>query len=314
LDIAGVDLVVKDVSRPLAEQGGAIVEVNAGPGLLMHLKPAIGKPRPVGEAIVNHLFEATDSGRIPVVGITGSQQTTQLAKLVAWISHLHGRHTGLACEEGVFLDSRQVISRNACNVDLGQHLLINRAVEVAVFENPARSILAEGLPYDRCQVGVVTDLPSPEGLEEFYIKDADQVANVVRTQIDVVLPHGVAVLNAAAPGVPDLARLSDGGVVFYGDEAALNALAHDDEQPRRWVMARGRQVLLVQGEQESALLDLDLPAVARLHEQLQLDTPTLLAAIGTTWALDISPSLIRAGLKTFGQTASGNPSSQRKLG
>src|SRR3546814_15668788 len=73
LDIAGVDLVAEDISAPLDEQRGAIVEVNAGPGLLMHLKPASGTPRPVGQAIVDHLFPPGDIGHIPLLGITGSK-------------------------------------------------------------------------------------------------------------------------------------------------------------------------------------------------------------------------------------------------
>ena len=83
LDIAGIDLVAQDISKPLQAQGGAIVEVNAGPGLLMHLKPMEGQPRPVGRAIVDHLFATADDGRIPVVGISGSRGKTTVAKLVA---------------------------------------------------------------------------------------------------------------------------------------------------------------------------------------------------------------------------------------
>ncbi|MDO9601037.1 MAG: cyanophycin synthetase [Rhodocyclaceae bacterium] len=106
LDIAGIDLVAEDISRPLAEQGGAIVEVNAGPGLLMHLKPAQGQPRPVGVAIVEHLFPNGESGRIPVIGITGSCDTTAVAQIVARLLQLDGRRTGLASAVGLFLGSR----------------------------------------------------------------------------------------------------------------------------------------------------------------------------------------------------------------
>ncbi|EXI86737.1 MAG: Cyanophycin synthetase [Candidatus Accumulibacter sp. BA-94] len=97
LDICGVDLVCEDISRPLDEQRGAIVEVNAGPGLLMHLKPANGQPRPVGRAIVDELFPDGDDGRIPVVGVSGSRGKTTVARLLAGIVGLSGRNTGLAC-------------------------------------------------------------------------------------------------------------------------------------------------------------------------------------------------------------------------
>ncbi len=101
LDIAGIDLVITDVSKPMAPQRGAIVEVNAGPGLLMHLKPAEGTPRPVGQQIVEHLFPSDDEdarpGRIPIVGVAGSADSTFIARLVARLVHLSGRPTALAC-------------------------------------------------------------------------------------------------------------------------------------------------------------------------------------------------------------------------
>jgi hypothetical protein len=141
------------------------VEVNAGPGLLMHLKPAVGAPRPVGQAIVEHLFPAEEhddadqpAGRIPVVGVAGTQNTTLIARLVAWLLHLSGKHTGLACRDGLFLDRRRVESTDSAHLGAPYRLLMNKMVQAAVIENDARTILRDGLAYDRCQVGVVTDM------------------------------------------------------------------------------------------------------------------------------------------------------------
>ncbi len=190
LDIAGVDLVAEDISRPLAEQRGAIVEVNAGPGLLMHIKPAEGTPRPVGRAIVDHLFpeaDDTNPGRIPVVGITGTNGKTVVAKLVARLLQLSGKHTGLACSDGLFLDRRLVQGGDRANWDAGHRILMNRAVDAAVFENDSGAILSEGLVYDRCQVGVVTNFDTPDHMGDYYVEDEDRMYNVLRTQIDVVL-------------------------------------------------------------------------------------------------------------------------------
>ena len=95
LDVAGIDIVTQDISRPLEEQGGVIVEVNAGPGLLMHLKPEVGKPRPVGEAIVEHLFpNPADNGRIPVVSVTGTNGKTTVARLVTSLLKAFGTNGG----------------------------------------------------------------------------------------------------------------------------------------------------------------------------------------------------------------------------
>jgi len=205
LDIAGIDMVAQDISKPLHSQGGAIVEVNAGPGLLMHLKPAVGAPRPVGQAIVEHLFPSEDhgknAGRIPVVGVAGTRNTTTIARLVAWLLHLSGRHTGLACREGLFLDRRLVDAADSAHWEAAHRLLMNQMVQAAVIENDARTILRDGLAYDRCQVGVVTDMDGVATLAEFDVHEQEQMTKVLRTQVDVVLDKGAAVLNAAEPQV-----------------------------------------------------------------------------------------------------------------
>ena len=299
LDIAGVDLVAEDISKSLVAQRGAIVEVNAGPSLLMHIKPAVGTPRPVGKAIVDNLFPSNETGRIPIVGVTGHDDTATVARLVAWFVHLTGRHTGLACADGLFLDRRQVEKSAARNHAAAQRVLINRAVEAVVIENPARTILAEGLAYDRCQVGVVTGLPSAEGLEAFYIHDEDQIFNVLRTQVDVILSSGVAVLNGDDPRVAEMAPLSDGDVIFYGLDESAPALKSHREAGKRTAFQRNGSLILARGNEEKPVLDLTKPAKSK---RISFEPQVLLAAISAAWALDISPDLIRAGIETFGQS------------
>ncbi len=308
LDIAGIDLVTQDISQPLHAQGGAIVEVNAGPGLLMHLKPATGQPRPVGRAIVEHLFGPSDNGRIPIVGVAGSQQTNQLSQLIAWLLHLSGRRTGLACEEGLYMDQRRVEAQDGRLFDRAERLLINRSLDAAVFETTPRNIIEDGLPYDRCLVGVVTDLPAASGLEDHDILTPDQVRQVLRTQVDVVVPEGVAVLNADDAVVADLAELSDGEVILYSTQADAPALSEHRKQGRRAVYCREGHVVLARGDQETQLFHLDLAPIAKRLKQDGLHLSTLLAAVATGWALDVPPLLIRAGLKNFGQKPSATPS------
>ena len=294
LDIAGIDLVTADIARPLDEQGGAIIEVNAGPGLLMHLKPAEGQPRNVGEAIVAHLFPDDDQGRIPIVGITGSRHTTRVARLVNWLLHINGTQVGLACRDGFYLGARQVDAADSMNGASGERLLINRSLESAVFEHSARTILAEGLAYDRCTIGVVTDLDGLETLADFHIDDGDKLFNVVRTQVDVVLPQGTAVLNAADARVAEMADLCDGRVIFYGPDAQLPAIAAHLAAGERCVFLRQRQIVLASGPDTVGEIALDAlsPAKAANPEMV-------MAAVATAWALGIRLELIGAGLRTF---------------
>jgi cyanophycin synthetase len=297
LDIAGVDLVADDISRPLEEQRGAIIEVNASPGLLAHLKPAEGKARPIGTAIIANLFAAEESGRIPIVGVAGSQGTSLIARLIACIISVSGKHTGVACRQGLFLDNRHVVKTDCANWDAGQRLLLNRSVQTAVFETNARMILTDGLAYDKCEVGVVTDMASSTDLGEFYVSEPDQMFKILRTQIDVVLPHGVAVLNAAIPQVVEMAELCDGKVIFYGLDAKLDAIVAHRSKGERAVFLQDNSIILANGAEEIALMTLSSlkPSKAEQPE-------SIMAAVAAAWAIGISPELIGAGLRTFEST------------
>ncbi|WP_315135195.1 cyanophycin synthetase [Achromobacter marplatensis] len=298
LDIAGVDLVAEDISRPLDEQRGAIVEVNAGPGLLMHLKPADGTPRPVGRAIVDHLFPDGDAGRIPIVGVTGTNGKTVVARLVARLLHLSGKRTGLACSEGLYLDRRLVQKGDRADFASGTRLLMNRNVDAAVIENDSGVILGQGLAYDRCQVGVVTNIDDADHLGDFDINETERMFNVFRTQVDVVLPTGAAVLNARDPRVVEMAELCDGAVIFFGIDPALPAIASHLQQDGRTVYVRDGSIILAQGAREERLAD--VAAIPLTHGgRVAFQVENVLAAVGTAWALDIPVELIRAGIETF---------------
>lgn len=298
LDIAGIDLVAEDISQPLQGQRGAIVEVNAGPGLLMHLKPAAGEPRPVGKAIIDHLFPDGEKGHIPIVGISGSKGKTTVAQLVARLLQLDGQYTGLACSNGLFFARRHVQKTDGANWAAGRRVLLNRAVHAAVIENGCRTILGEGLAYDRCRVGVVTNLDQSETFPDYYVNDVEHVAKVLRTQVDVVLPHGVAVLNADDPLVAEMAPLCDGDVIFFGLDAASPFIRQHRDEGGRAVFAHQGQVVLAHGQNETLLTEIDAVPLTRIG-QPAFQIQNVLAAAAAGWALGISPELIRAGIETF---------------
>lgn len=294
LDIAGIDLVMEDISRPLEEQGGAIIEVNASPGLLAHLKPAIGKPRQIGSAIVGNLFGPDETGRIPIIGVTGKRDTSLIARMVGCMLRLTGVHTGVVNANGLYLDERKVSSANSMTFDAGERLLINRTVQAAVFESDARMILTEGLAYDRCAVGIVTDMDGFDALGEFYIEDMDAMANIIRAQVDVIMADGAAVLNAAVTEVAELATLCDGEVILYAEDHALPAIAEHRAGGYRAVFARDGAIVLAEGNDETELL-----AVSALKPETAAFPGAVLAAVASTWALGMEPGLIAAGLRNF---------------
>jgi len=298
LDIAGVDLVAEDISRPLDEQRGAIVEVNAGPGLLMHLKPANGEPRPIGSAIVDSLFHENDNGRIPIVGVTGSHGKTTVARLIARLLNLGGKYVGLTCGDGLYLDQRQVEKGDRSNWSAAHKVLLNRSVDAAVLVSSARSILSEGVAYDRCQVGVVTNIIGAEGLDKFYVHDPEQVYNVLRTQVDIVLPDGVAVLNAQDTLVLEMADLCDGSVILFSLDPEIQAVTQHREKGERAVFVRYGRLIMATGKDEVTLVEIaSIPLLNSGAPAYQIEN--VLAAVGAAWALGLTLDLIRAGVETF---------------
>ncbi len=288
LDIAGIDLVCEDVSRPLDEQGGAVVEVNAGPGLLMHLKPAEGSPRPVGAAIVDHLFPPGDAGRIPIVGVAGHRGTATVTRLVAHLMRSTGKRLGVASTEGLTVAGRTVREGDCTGWQVARGVLLNRTVEAAVFENPPRVMAEEGLAYDRCTVGIVTSFDPEASFPELRIEAGDPVWGVLRTQVDVVLSEGTAVLNADDERVADMARLCDGHVILYGRDGASPAIVAHRGTGRRATFARGADLVLADSREE-----LVLPGLLALG-----DPDAILAAAAAAWALSFTPDAIRAGIES----------------
>ena len=297
LDIAGIDLVCEDISRPLEEQRGAIIEVNASPGLLAHMKPASGTARNVGKDIVDHLFAEGETARIPVVGVTGSKGCSLITRLVGCLVNITRKEVGVANGEGLYLNARAISTRDSTGVEAAQRILINRNVQTAVFESNARSILQDGLPYDRCTVGVVTDMNGIEDVAEFYVRDEDAMRNVIRSQVDVILPDGVAVLNAADERVAGLAELCDGGVIYYAADETNPILAAHRQSGERVVFARDGRIVLAAGEQETPLIALSMmkPSTVKYPENV-------LAAVAAAWALGVPSDLLCGGLRAFDAT------------
>jgi cyanophycin synthetase len=226
--------------------------------------------------------------------VAGTRQTHTTARLVAWLLHLRGTPVGLACKDGLFLENRQIEANDGAHWSAGHRLLMNRRIEAAVIENGPLSILNDGLAYDRCDVGIVTDLCGAKTLGEHDIQDASQMPKVLRTQVDVVLDHGVAVLNAGNPEVAALASLCDGETILYALDAQAAPLLAHLQAGGRAVRLQGRSAELLQGPGPAKqVVELARWACASTRAE------AVLAAIAAAWALGIAPALIRAGIETF---------------
>ncbi len=298
LDVAGVDVVALDISSPLEAQRGVVVEVNAAPGLRMHLEPSAGKPRPVGEAIVSTLFGPGETGRIPIVTVTGVNGKTTTTRLISHIVRGTGRRVGMTCTEGIYIDSRRIQSGDCSGPQSAQNILLNPTVEVAVLETARGGILRAGLGFDRCDVAVVTNIGEGDHLGLSDIDTLEKLARVKRTIVDALAPNGTAVLNAGDPLVAEMAAKSPAPVTFFSTAADHPIVVEHRAKGGRAVTVRDGIVMLCEGELEIPLVRLDrvpLTQGGRIAFQIE----NALAAVGAAWGLSLTREAIRTGLESF---------------
>lgn len=306
LDVAGLDVVVEDISRPLEEQGGVIVEVNASPGLLMHLKPASGQPRPVGEAIVSILYPDGENGRIPIVCVTGTNGKTTVTRLITHILRATGRIVGMTCTDGISIDGRRIEVGDCSGPRSARQVLLNPHVEAAVFEAARGGLLREGLGVDRCDVAVVTNIGEADHLGSAYINTPEQMFTVKRTPVDVVLPTGTAVLKADDPLVADMAALSAGGVIFFAQDEHHAKVVEHRAAGRRAAFVSGDAFVLAEGTHD--FLRVPVADIPMTHGNLvPFQIENALAAAAAAWGLGVAADVIAEGLRSFGMNAHDDP-------
>lgn len=306
LDIAGVDVMAVDLSRSLEEQRGAVVEVNAGPGLRMHLQPSAGKPRPVGEAIVEMLYPNGQTGRIPVVAVTGVNGKTTTTRLIAHLLRSAGKVVGMTCTDGAFVDNRRIDPRDCSGPRSARAILLNPRVEAAVLETARGGILREGLGFDRCDVAVVTNVGSGDHFGLRGVETLEELARVKRVVVEAVAPTGAAVLNAADPRVVAMVEHCPGSVIYFALSESEPVLAAHREAGGSVVFVRDGVVLLVEGQREISLIALE--SVPLTHGgRVAFQIENVLAAVASVWALGVSLEAMRDGLASFVGDEQGAP-------
>jgi cyanophycin synthetase len=222
--------------------------------------------------------------------------------MIAHFLRLTNLYVGLSCSKGLFFGHRSIQKSNAANWDNARRTLLNRAVEAAVIENNNLSMLIEGLAYDRCQVGVVLNVDPTANFPQYAIYDEDQVFSIMRTQVDVVLPTGVAVLNADDPLVTKMAELCDGEVIFFTQDSSSSVTVEHLKKGGRAVIIGKQQITLKTGNQDQK--NIPVPSFSEPDAGAPWRSMNLGAAIAAAWALNIPFNVLEAGAETFVSDAS----------
>lgn len=297
LDICGVDLVCDSVLKPIEEQHGGIVEVNAAPGLRMHLSPSFGKGRDVGEAIIDTLFKEGDDGRIPVVAVTGTNGKTTTVRLIAHLLTASGLRTGMTNTDGVYIEGRRVDSGDCSGPRSARNVLLHPDVDAAVFETARGGLLREGLAFDRCEVAVVTNIGAGDHLGLNYITTLEDLAVLKRVIVQNVKVGGMAVLNAADPVVAEMAEHTKGDVTFFAQDGGHPLIAMHRAQGRRVVFVDNGFLVCAQGKNETRIALAEVPITRGGVIGFQVEN--VMASVAAAWAVNLDWDKIRLGLKTF---------------
>ncbi len=303
LDVAGIDMLCRDVRRPLAEQGGAIVEVNAAPGLRMHCGPHAKTS--VGRAIVDMLYPPDVASRIPIVAVTGTNGKTTVTRLVAHVHRTARKVVGMTCTDGIYIGSDRIMHGDCSGPRSAHAVLLHPQVEVAVLETARGGIMREGLGYDAVDVGVVTNV-SNDHLGAGGIETVEQLARVKQVVIEAVRPDGIAVLNADDPLVAAMAADSAAPVVYFSLNPESEVVAAHLRDGGRAVVVEHDRIVLRTGDAASDLIDIDrLPFTAGARIRFQV--ANALAAVAATWGAGVNPAIIGRALGTFHSDATSSP-------
>ena len=305
LDICGVDVVCNSVLIPLEDQAGGIVEVNAAPGLRMHLAPSYGKGRPVGEAIVGSMFGEGDDGRIPIVAVTGTNGKTTTVRLIAHMLMQNKLRVGLTATDGVYVQGKRIDTGDCSGPKSARSVLLHPDVDAAVFETARGGMLREGLGFDRCKVAVVTNIGHGDHLGLNFINTVEDVAAVKQIVVQNVAPDGMAVLNAADPLSAPMASSCPGFVTFFARDHHHPVMGEHRGQGRRVVYVDNNAIVAAEGEFQERLPLANIPLTANGTIAFQVEN--VMAAVGAGWGLGLDWKVIRAALASFSSDAASVP-------
>ena len=305
LDIAGIDVVCDTMLKPLEEQGGGIVEVNAAPGLRMHLDPSFGKGRPVGEAIVDMMFPAGENGRIPVVAITGTNGKTTTSRLIGRIFEQNGLRVGMTSTDGIYVRNKRIDTGDCSGPRSARNVLGHPDVDAAVLETARGGLLREGLGFDMCDVAVVTNIGLGDHLGLNYITTVHELAVIKRVIVQNVAPYGSAVLNAADPVVAAMAQHCPGKVIFFALDPSTPVLATHRAQGKRVLYVEDGNIVCGEGRRKHRIPLARVPLTR--HGTIGFQVENAMAAVATAWALGYPWESIEMALAGFVNDAATAP-------
>lgn len=297
LNVAGIDMVTENISEPLTLQNGAIIEVNAAPGLRMHLYPSKGEGRNVAADIIDQMYPAGTMSSIPIISITGTNGKTTVARLIRHVLSFAGPKVGMTCSSGTYIGKECIAEGDNTGPISAQSILYNRDVEVAVLETARGGIIRRGLGYDLADVGVITNI-SEDHLGMDGIDTLEDMAFVKSLVVEAIKPDGYAVLNAD-DGMTDhiIRKVSCNKVLFslHRDNVLLERHIKENGMA---VVVEEDLIVIYQNKIRDEIVSINEIPIT-FNGKAICNIENSLAAVASLSAFGLAKNVIRLGLMSF---------------
>jgi len=301
LNIIGIDVVAKDLRKPLTSDRGGVVEVNASPGFRMHLNPFEGRPRMVSKPVIDMLFPPGSKYTLPIIAVTGTNGKTTTVSLISHILKYCGKEVGTACTEGIIVENQTIFAGDYSGPDGAKTILKESTVDHVVLEVARGGIIRRGLGFEECDVGVFLNI-SNDHLGDGGINTIKELAELKGIVVESVKEDGYAVLNADYPLILNAMKDLKCNIILFSIDNKNPALnKHLKEGGIGVTLDRDGMIVIKQDPLDSWIANVvDIPMT--IVGKAIFNIENALAATAATYALGINPEDIRAGLVTFNTT------------
>jgi cyanophycin synthetase len=297
LDVAGIDVMATNVSEPLHESGGGVIEVNAAPGFRMHLAPSEGIGRNVAEHVIDMLFPPGTPARIPIFAITGTNGKTTTTRIIAHILKTSGNTVGFTTTDGTYIGNQQITRGDNTGPVSAQLVLKDPTVDVAVLETARGGIIRSGLGFDYCDVGVVMNIAA----DHLGLKDVNTLEDLARVKAVVpraVSSKGYAVLNAEDDLVYGMRELTNGQTVLFSMDENNKNIQRQARRGRISGVYENGYITILKGKWKVRIeRAVNIPVTYGGRAEFMVQN--VLAATLAAFVHGVSIEAIRVGLTTF---------------
>jgi len=297
LDICGIDLMAKTLTKPLTDTGGVVLEVNAAPGFRMHLYPTKGVPRNVASPVIDMLFPKDKNSRIPIMAVTGTNGKTTTTRLIAHIMKEAGRRVGYTTTDGIYVNDKLIMKGDCGGPKSAQMILKDPTVDTAVLECARGGILRAGLGFDRCDVAVVTNVAA-DHLGMKGIDTLNQMAHLKSVVPESVHPGGYAVLNADDDRVYRMREKIQCTPVLFSVKDDNIRLSEHRKTGGLCVVLTDKTVTIWDGPNTHIIEHIEnIPLSFGGRALFMIEN--ILAAVAVAYSQKVSPEVIRRSLTSF---------------